>query len=99
MATEQFLFVAVFEIDGIEHTMRGFADTASLAKERAEWVVDHMNATIEGQEATLRRIHFRVTREESEKLIADSSAKNPDHVTTNPLLLHKPQAEVLEINQ
>lgn len=99
---EQYLYVAVFTISSegappIEHTMRGYTDDAATCKKHVQQIIDSMNSKIEGQEAKLLRIHFKVDHEESEKIIADSSAKNPDHVTTDPMLLHKPQSEVIQV--
>jgi hypothetical protein len=99
MAREQFQYVAVFTIDGVEHTLRGYSDSAEICKAHLQQIFDHRNGTVEGEEAKLVRIHFKVTNEEAEKVIAESSAKNPDQTTTNPLLLHRPQSEVIEMNQ
>lgn len=94
--SDQYLYVTVYEIDGIEHTLSGYADNAKEVERSFNQIKGSLGVKAPDQEMKLKRIHFRVSPEEKQKIIEESIAKNPEHVTTDPMLLHKPQSEVID---
>lgn len=96
---DQYLYVTVYSIDGIEHTLSGYADSAKEVEKSFKLIAGHRKIRVPDEEMKLLRIHFRVTPDEQAKIVAESSARNPDHTTTDPMLLHKPQSEVISFDQ
>lgn len=96
---DQYLYVTVFSIDGVEHTISGHSDTAKEVEKSFRLIAGHRKLRAPEEEMKLLRIHFRVTPDEQAKIVAESSAKNPDLATTDPMLLHKPQSEVIDFEK
>ena len=71
-------YIAVFTIDGVEHTMRGYTASAAACKKHVQQIIDARNANpdMEHEITELKKIVVGIPANEADKLEQEVKDRN-----------------------